>query len=325
MAADRCWVLTEGHAAMENQGRGLAEALGSAPVLKRARLKFPWLHLPPNVLLPPLAALTEDSDPLAPPWPDILITCGRRSVGLSMALRRQSAGRIFTVHIQDPRVRPCNFDLVAVPRHDDLRGDNVIVTRAAIHHVTPPKLAAAAEAFAPHLAHLPRPLVAVLIGGSNRRYRLTPRLMSEIADRLAALTETHGAGLAVTPSRRTGAGNEAVLRERLRARPAVVWDKQGENPYFGYLALADAIVVTGDSVSMVSEACATGKPVYVVELRGGSKRFRRFHDGLRAEGLTRPFTGELAPWHYTPPDDAALVAEEVRRRMANRGEGAPTG
>jgi hypothetical protein len=137
-----------------------------------------------------------------------------------------------------------------------------------------------------------------------------------VAERLADLTRCFGAGLMVTPSRRTGADNEAILRNRLSGLPAELWDGTGENPYFGYLGLADAVVVTCDSVSMTSEACSTGKPTYVIELEGGSPKFRAFHDGLYQDGITRRFDGTLDLW--TPPtlDDTEQVAEELRRRLA---------
>ena len=110
----------------------------------------------------------------------------------------------------------------------------------------------------------------------------------------------------------------AELRARLAGTAANIWDGTGANPYFGYLALADAIVVTGDSVSMVSEAASTGKPVYVFDLPGGSAKFRAFHDGLRSDGITRPFAGKLERWTYRSLDDTAVVAAEVRRRLELR-------
>jgi mitochondrial fission protein ELM1 len=152
------------------------------------------------------------------------------------------------------------------------------------------------------------------VGGDNAVYRLGPAEARDLGRRLAALAEA-GAGLAVTPSRRTGAANEQILQDALAGAAAVVWDGRGPNPYFGYLGLADAIVATCDSVSMISEAASTGKPVYVFDLPGGSAKFRAFHDGLRADGITRPFTGALETWSYTPPDDTAAVAAEVRRRL----------
>ncbi len=313
MGEIRSWVLTEGHKGMENQALGLAEAMGLAPEVKRIRVRLPWRYLPPRIWPAPLKAPGRAGDLLAPPWPDLLIACGKRAVAPSIAIR--GAGATFTVYVQAPPVALRHFDLVVAPEHDRLAGPNVITTRMAVHRVAPEKLDAAARHFSPGLAHLPRPLVAVLIGGSNRRYRLTPAITERLAERLVALSRSHGAGLVVTPSRRTGAENEAILRRGLADVPAVVWDGSGENPYFGYLGLADAVIVTCDSVSMVSEACATGKPVYIVDLEGRSARIGRFHESLRRAGITRPFTGELEHWSYAPPDDTARAAAEVWSRM----------
>jgi len=311
-----CWVVSDGKAGMENQCIGLAESLGLTPVVKRVHLRTPWRQLTPYWRIGNRFAAGSKGDPVEPPWPDLLIGTGRQSIAVSLAVRQQSGGRTFTVQIQDPVMNPRHFDLIVVPRHDRLRGDNVMVTRGALHRVTPAILADAAERFAPRLAHLPHPRIAVLIGGDNGVYRLTPTIMGDVAERLANLTRTHGAGLMVTPSRRTGADNEAILRARLSGLPAEVWDGTGENPYFAYLGLADAVVVTCDSVSMTSEACSTGKPVYVIELEGGSPKFRAFHDGLYQDGITRPFDGSLDHWDYAPLNETEVVAEEVRRRLS---------
>src|SRR5690606_8099362 len=127
---------------------------------------------------------------------------------------------------------------------DGLKGENVLVSKAAIHPVTPQKLADGARRWRETLGGLPRPLVAVLVGGSNGRHRLTADISTRLADSLAQLARDTGGSLALTPSRRTGAENEMLIRERLKGVPAYVWDGRGENPYFGLLGLADAIVVT---------------------------------------------------------------------------------
>ena len=318
MQADSCWVMTDAKPGMENQCLGLAEALGLDIVRKHVHPRPPWKFLPPYLWLAPLRAFTPGSDALTPPWPDILIATGRVTVAASIAIRRASRGRTFTIQIQNPGVAFRHFDLVIPPRHDNCIGPNVFPTRGALHRVTAQRLAAEAARFASTLAELPRPLVAVLIGGSNKYYRLTPGIIRELADKLAAMSRATGAGFAITLSRRSGAEAEAILREKLADVPAVIWDGSGDNPYFAYLGLADHIVVTADSVSMVSEACSTGKPVHVVELEGGSRKFQRFHQGLRADGITREFTGALADWHYAPLDDTQRAAAEVRRRLAQR-------
>lgn len=310
-----CWIITPGEAGFESQGRGLAEALGMEPVLKRVRVKRPWTWIPGAWWRDALAVLTADSDRLAPPWPDLVVSCGRIAAPLALAIKQASGGATRIAHIQDPLMPVEDFDIVIAPRHDRVSGPNVVATTGAIHGVTAVKLAAAAERWRDRFAALPRPLIGALIGGSNRRYRLDHAGIGRIADGLAALARRHGAGLAITPSRRTGAANEALLREHLAGIPAFIWDGAGDNPYLGILALADALVVTEDSVSMTSEALATGKPVYVARLQGRSRRQRRFQDGLAAEGLTRPFNGELARWSYAPPDDTSRAAAECRRRF----------
>lgn len=310
--------MTDAKPGMENQCLGLAEALGLDIVRKHVHPRPPWKYLPPYLWPNALHAFTADSDPLVPPWPDILIATGRVTVAPSIAIRRASRGRTFTIQIQNPAVAFRHFDLVIPPRHDNCTGPNVFPTRGALHRVTAQRLAAEAARLGPTLAHLPHPLVAVLIGGSNKYYRLTPGIVRDLADKLAAMCRDAGAGLAITLSRRSGAEVGAILREKLAHVPAVIWDGGGDNPYFAYLGLADHIVVTADSVSMVSEACSTGKPVYVVDLEGGSPKFQRFHQGLRDDGITREFTGVLENWHYAPLDDTQRAAAEVRRRLAQR-------
>lgn len=302
---------------MISQVTGLAEAVGIPFTPKTVGLRAPWRWLPGHLCPAALHGLDGNSDPVGgPPWPDLLITCGRRSVAISIALRRASGGRTLTVHIQAPKVPPDRFDMVLAPVHDGVAGANVIRTRGALHGVTPDKLAKAAERFAPQFASLPRPRVAVLIGGTSRAYRLTPEIAKDLATRLAGLAHGAGAGLMITASRRTGAENMAILREGLRGTGAQIWDGTGENPYFGMLAMADHLLVTEDSVSMVSEACATGKPVQTIALEGGTGRLRSFHRGLVEDGHTRPFLGALETWDTKPLLETQECAKLVRERLA---------
>ena len=310
-----CWVLSDGKPGMSNQCIGLAEALGIAFVVKTIRPRLPWRLLAPPLWFSPFSALGPDSDDLSPPWPKLLIATGRQTVALSLAIKRASSGKTFTVQIQNPAYALSRFNLVVAPRHDEISGANVLVTEGALHRVTAERLASEAARFRPLLDDLARPIVAVLVGGPNGQYQFTREAAGRLADGLRNLSRRHGAGLAITTSRRTGKENERQLRETLDMADAYFWDGTGDNPYFGLLGLCDAIVVTSDSVSMVSEACATGKPVYVFDLDGGSKKFSRFHGNFRRRDFTRPFTGELETWSYEPLDDTGRVAHEVRRRM----------
>ncbi len=202
-----------------------------------------------------------------------------------------------------------------VNRHDALTGPNVIVTRTALHRVTPARLAEARAAWEPRLAHLPRPLVVALIGGSNGRFRLDGEVAGALADQLAGMIRRDLVGLAVTPSRRTDPGVCRILAERLGPEGAFIWDMQGENPYFGLLALADAVIATVDSVSMVSEAVATSAPVMLAPLPGRSRRIGLFLDGLLEAGRVRWFDGRLQHWPVAPLNDTMEAAAEMRRRL----------
>ena len=200
-------------------------------------------------------------------------------------------------------------------RHDELAGPNVIVTRTALHRATPARLAEAAETWRPRLAHLPRPLVAVLVGGSNGRFRLGPAEGTQLAASLAEMMARDGVGVALTPSRRTDPAVRAALAAALIPRGAFVWDLSGDNPYFGLLALADAVVVTADSVSMASEAAATTAPLLLHRLPGRSRRIELFLQGLVGDRRARDFAGRLDLWPVARLDDTAAAAQDMRHRL----------
>jgi hypothetical protein len=308
------WVLHDGKAGMASQALGLAEAAGFSFIEKRLHIRCPWTCLPPRLWSLPLAA-TEPR--LSPPWPDLVIGCGRNTAMPALAIRRASGGRTLSAQLQDPGVGYGEFDLLVVPEHDRLRGPRVIVTRGAVHRVTRARLAAERGRF-PALAALPRPILSVLIGGANKTYRLTLRRLGEIADAVAEVLRAQGGAALVTPSRRTGAAGIGLLRARLENLPVAIWDGCGENPYFAYLALADAFMVTADSVSMISEAAATGNPVHILDLDGGNAKFARFHAAMQAAGITRPFAGRIESWRYLIPDDTARAGAALRELVLGR-------
>ncbi|MCE2509722.1 MAG: mitochondrial fission ELM1 family protein [Alphaproteobacteria bacterium] len=319
MTEKSCWILTEGMAGTENQALGLAEALGMRPEVKRVRARAPWRWLPAALWPCPLAAQASGADPLRPPWPDLLISGGRKSVAMALAIKAKSRGRTFAVHLLNPYGCAKGFDLVTVPRHDHLEGNNVVVTEGALTRITPARLAAALGRHGERLGRLAMPRFTVLLGGANKHLRFTPRAAEELAVLLKAAVGETGGSLLITPSRRTPAEALARLRAGLEGVAAEIWEGGGDNPYFAYLAAADAIVVTNDSISMASEAASTGKPVYVFDLEGEARKFRTFHENLRAKGIARPFDGTFERWVYAPLDDTARVAEAVRTRMASKG------
>jgi uncharacterized protein len=303
------WVVAEPAAGMQSQALGLSEAAGLVAELRELAPRGVWRHISSRFWPSPLSAFAPGL--LAPPWPELLIGCGSKAAAVIAALRRSVRGVI----VQHPRIDPRKFDLIVVQRHDELTGPNVLVTRTALHRVRPQRLADAAALWAPRLAHLPRPLVAVLVGGSNGRFRLDVPVARALASQLAGMMAADRVGLVVTPSRRTDPEITRVLADALEPLGAMVWDGTGENPYFGMLALADAIVVTEDSVSMVSEAAATRASVLIAELPGRSRRIGLFLTSLIEDGRVRRFRGRLETWPVEPIDDTEEVAAEMCRRF----------
>jgi uncharacterized protein len=318
------WALHDGKAGMASQALGLAEATGFPYIEKRLAIRFPWASLPPALWLLPFHANGATGASLMPPWPDLVIACGRNAAPPALAIKRASGGLTVAAQIQDPGVGHGEFDLLVVPKHDRLRGPQVMVTRGAVHRVTQARLAAEQRRF-PALAAMPRPILSVLIGGSNKAYRLTLRRLDEIAEALGAILRVSRGSALLTTSRRTGEAGLGLLRDRLSGFSTAIWDGSGDNPYFAYLALADAFLVTADSVSMISEAAATGKPVHILDLDGGNAKFASFHAAMQAAGITRPFAGRIESWCYPVPDDTARTGTALRalvlRRLEERKRG----
>lgn len=325
-AQRRIWLLTQGAVGLQNQAIGLAEHIGWPYELKRVNLTKPWRWLPGHWVPQAHTRLTGDSDHLTAPWPDLVISCGRLGAAAALSVKRASGGRVFSVHIQNPQLPHHLVDLILPPRHDALSGPNVIPTRGALHHVTREKMdVAVAEQMMSHpdLATIrgQRPIIGVLIGGSNATATLTPEKSRQLISALIEAAAEQRAQLWITASRRTGTANIQAMQSVLAATDHWFWDNEGPNPYMAILGSADYLVVTGDSVSMVSEAASTGKPVYTLDFDGYSGRLNLFHQALREEGVTRSFTGKLESWTYPVINDTPEVASIVRAQFeANRGK-----
>lgn len=303
-----CWIITEGIAGTENQCLGVAEAFGTAPKVMKIGLHQPWKTLSPWLGFEQSCTFTPA---IAPPWPDLLIAAGRKSVAASRYIKRKSGGKTFTVQLQDPKTSPNQFDLVAAPIHDGLEGSNVITTHGAPNRITPEKLEQARKEFAPLFEPLASSRVALMIGGNSRTHQLTPEIVKNLVNQL----EKQDISLMITTSRRTGEENTKIIKDTLKGKNTYFWDGKTPNPYFGMLAWADHILVTADSVSMLSDAGTTGKPVHMIPLEGGSARFNRFHKHLQDIGVMRPFSGNFDSWTYEPLNDAGFIAKEIDRRL----------
>ena len=332
-AAPRVWVLADPRAGTAAQALGIAERLGepfhTIPLAwgPLARLPIPWPSiiglsaearraLRDAALERPSAAMREwpATHPgiprVAPEWPGLVISAGRRSAPVSRWLRWQGAR---TVHCMRPGPGAADFDLLVIGRHDDPpEAPNILPVLGATHRVSPAVLAAARAEW-PALEDLPRPRVAILLGGAVRGRGMDPAEALAIADRVIP----HAGSVLATTSRRTGAAAGAALESRLSGLPGVLhrWGVPGPNPYAAFLATADAVVVTGDSVSMLSESLATAAPVFIAGSPPGAPRHRALHAALLAAGQAVPLDAFPHAPARAPLDESGRVAGIVRARF----------
>lgn len=305
------WAVSDGRAGIEAQALGLAEGVArlrpAEIVVKHVRWpaaigRLPWRLIPPGL---------NGGDRIGPPWPDIWIATGRATLPLSTRLRRWSGGAAFVVQTQDPRTNLAPFDLVIPPEHDRLAGANVFPILGAPNRLTTERLSAALAAF-PALAGLPHPRVAVIIGGKSSAFDLSPSRAGLLASEIRAAFV--GGSLMLSFTRRTPPEARRIMTEALSDLPGVIWDDAGDNPYFAFLAAADAILVTEDSTNLATDAAATGKPLFRLKLSGHSAKLARFHAELELRGLASPFVGSLAGGLREPLRETDRAAGELLRR-----------
>jgi mitochondrial fission protein ELM1 len=308
------WVISDGAAGNERQALALASALGTSARVLSLPLRAPWQWVAPRRLPGGrLALVPRDRAAFAPPWPDVAIGCGRSAALLTRMLRGLSRGHCYTVQILDPRIDPRHWDAVVAPRHDRLEGPNVLTTLGSLNQVDDGWLASGRGAF-PDFATLSRPRIALLVGGPRRGIEFDATLSRRLAGMVRDLAE--GGSVLATTSRRTPAAFTAALRDELADFRGMFWDGEGANPYPGLLGWADRIVVTPDSVNMLSEACATGVPVHTATTTPLPDKLARFHAALRGQGL---LTDPDEPRGDVPPlRETQAIAAALRKRMAAR-------
>lgn len=309
----RCLVLSDGRRGIENQALGLAERCAAL-----RPLKIQTHNVTPSkaiAALPPKAQLRLAKFDL--PVCDIAIGCGRQAIAALLYLKR-SRPDLMTVYVQDPRLDPSVFDLVIVPEHDRVRGPNIETMIGSPNRVTDAQIIGETLSFADGLKPLPMPRAALLIGGMSKTHKLDKA--SHEAHLLAAQgLAKAGQSLLITTSRRTP--DFAVLDwKRFASDTDNVWlhDGEGPNPYFAFLGGADIILVTEDSTNMLTEACATGKPVYRLPMLGQAGKFQTLYDALESRcGVVR-YAGQLIGDDYAPLDETTRLAKAVWSRFDER-------
>lgn len=314
------WILSDGRAGNVVQSRGVFDALGLDYLVKPVDPRGAWRTLAPWAPVNPAERFGSAASLFHPPWPEFAIAIGRTTIPYIRKLKALAGLRTYTIILLDPKVSARTADLFWVPEHDRRRGANVITTLTAPHSFSAARLAELRRDVPPAIAALPQPRFAVSLGGPNGDYRYTPASVARLGSALGSLAAL-GAGLMITPSRRTPPEVAARIKEATDGRPQIFWDGTGENPYPYFVAHADAFIAPADSINMTGEPCATGKPVYVFEPEGASRKFARFHEALRRHGATRPLPAHferLEAWSYTPINSSEAIAAEIARRWHKR-------
>lgn len=297
----------------ENQAVGLAEALDLPYQLFPIHIRRPWSWLPRR-LWTQLRWILKGPALTGQDTPRVIIACGRASARVA-ALYKRAFPTTRVVQLLHPRCDLGPFDWVVVPRHDRLSGPQVLTTDGVLHRVTPQILAAAGDQFLPQFQHLPKPWVALIIGGPNKKFQMSVPEMSALCQQIHQAYAQNPFSLLITFSRRTPTPVRHAMTEALNSIPHYLWDDHSPNPYFGFLALADYLCVTMDSISMLSEACSTGNPVYGLPLKGNPGKFKIFYDTLTHRGCFRVFEGTLEDFTYEPLDDRQEICNHLLRDL----------
>ncbi|MEW9573574.1 mitochondrial fission ELM1 family protein [Rhodanobacter sp. Si-c] len=314
---EECWAITDASAGNQRQALALAEMMDLPVRHLLLEPRAPWSWLAPRFALG--GALTLPADQrrqFASPWPRLAIGCGRAAALFTRMLRRLSHGQCHTVQILDPRIAPAYWDTVIAPHHDQLAGPNVLTPLGSLNPVDEDWLADGRDA-CPAFGELPQPRVGVLLGGPRKQLALDADYAHELSARLLARHDHEGGSLLALASRRTPPEVLEIFREALAAVPGLVWSgpDDGRNPYPGVLGWADRLVVTPDSVNMLSEACAVGCAVHTHVAAPLPDKLARFHHALRERGLLHGLD-DAATARQPPLRETAMIAAELRRRMA---------
>ena len=307
-------LLTQGMHGMVSQVEGLARALGLTYKHQSIGLKPFWNLLPPK-LTPISENLVKEKFVCDS---KVIISCGRKSVIPSIALKKRLGKEIFTIHIQDPKVALKHFDLVISPEHDDIKGNNFLSTKGAIHYLTKKEIK-------DNLNYLnvnkeKKKLVAFIIGGPNKYYNYNDQAIQQLFTKIKMLFTPDKYKIIIVPSYRTP---EKIIKRAFDTFNFnhIVIKTVDKKAYLSALALVDISVVTCDSTSMISEAAITGKPVYIAMMKPNknNRRFKKFYSLLTDLGITRELKDSVEEWSYESLNEVNRVAPIIKTKMKTNG------
>ncbi|MDB4231254.1 mitochondrial fission ELM1 family protein [Candidatus Pelagibacter sp.] len=305
-------LLTQGMHGMISQVEGLAKALDIDFTHHKVELNHFWKLIPPN--LSPISQsvfkkINHDDF-------DVIISCGRKSVIPSIHLKNTANKKVFNIHIQDPKVNLNHFDFIVAPEHDAIEGENVISTKGAIHYLTENEISENKDYLNSFIKKDERKIWALIMGGPTKYYDYSTKNMKHIFTALYKLLKKHNFQLVVIPSMRTPINTIHYAREFFGENHTVIKDVD-KKAYLSALAIAENIVVTCDSSSMISEAALTGKPIYIASIlpKKNDKRFQRFRNLFRELNIIRNLGEEVEIWSYEKLDETNRVANIIKQKI----------
>jgi mitochondrial fission protein ELM1 len=305
-------LLTQGMHGMISQVEGLAKALDIDFTHHTVELNNFWKMVPPKITPISQSVYKKiDHDNF-----DIIISCGRKSVIPSIHLKNSSNKKIFNIHIQDPKVDLKHFDFIVAPEHDAMKGQNVISTRGAIHYLTENEINENKDYLNSFIKKDERKIWTLIMGGPTKYYDYSSKNINNIFKKINELSKIHNFQLVVIPSMRTPINITHYAKDYFGEDHTVIMDVD-KKAYLSALAIAQNIIVTCDSSSMISEAALTGKPIYIASIlpKKKDKRFQRFRNLFKELNITRNLGEEIKDWNYQKLDETNRVANIIKQKI----------
>ena len=309
----KIWILTDGSDGMVSQVLGLAKNFSDQITEIETEIIFPWSKLQPGIL--PIFFWIFKNKLENTSSPDMIISCGRKSVYLSIFLKKKFKD-VVNIHIQDPKINFKNFDYIVAPRHDNINGKNVIESIGALHKYNK---SAFDEIISEDFLISKKNLISVIIGGNNKHYNFSLKEINNLISKVKELKKNNPKyNLLILYSRRTTFEMKELIKDKLK-NISYIPKNDDKNPYTFALKYSENFIVTSDSTSMISECAFTGKPIYVYHLpfKRKSKRIEKFHNQFDKLNITKKLDKEknLLKWTYISLDESKRIASIIKERI----------
>jgi len=304
-------LLTEGSHGMISQVEGLAKALDLDFIHEKIELNNFWKLFPPKIT--PVKNFVFKNE-LGHEF-NIVISCGRKSVIASLYLKNKYKSKIINIHIQNPKVSLSNFDFIIAPEHDSLFGENVVTSRGAIHYLTNDELIENENYLKPRIDSQKK-IISFIIGGPNKYYDYNDKIIDEIFLKIENNFIKNNYQAIIIPSMRTPKNIIEKAQNYFDKNQIIVLDVD-KKAYLSALNLADHIVVTCDSTSMISEAAITGKPIYVAQMPSikSNQRFKEFFNLFESLKIIKNLDSSVESWNYEKLDETNRISGYIKDKI----------